>query len=615
MEDLDQIKSDPGVIRVYSRYVKGLKKSGDKYVGLCPIHGEKSPSFTVFADMRFNCFGCQATGNVFQFLEKVDGQDFKQAVETVKKELGSWGEAKTAVESIFRPIAEAKIYKTIDLEKWEKFEDALTHSSAALNWLDKERGIGPGTAQRLHLGFIQSIGNLAGEDNQEFADKGWVGFPCVSGEKILSVKYRSIAAKKFSRQPGMATALFNTEAVDTFEPIFIVEGEIDCLTLEQAGFRSVSVPSAGTKLTPDMKDTIMQASCVVLAGDTDATGSAYLERLWKELGERTYLLKWPGVKDANEFFLKVCDRDVSIFRTKVEQLTAKAKSTPLPDIYAIQEVMRNGEDTTLANREDRLRFPWSEVDKAAILLPGSLLGVMATNTGQGKTSFVLQYSLYGARKYNETVVNWQCELSPSEIAVMVAAQVLRKNRNFLTKEDMREAADQLEGVQYYVGNNSTITNVMDVFDLIEAAVRRTGATQWVLDNVHYYCSGVDDEVRVLAAAMKRGKQICVTYGCKGTIVFQPRKANQQGRGKKTHISDIKGSATAGDTCDAVAAIHRDLNKEDGKTDIYEEKTLVEWLKTRSKGVGKSSAFLHFFGEFCLFEAIESNYEEVPNGVE
>jgi len=109
--------------------------------------------------------------------------------------------------------------------------------------------------------------------------------------------------------------------------------------------------------------------------------------------------------------------------------------------------------------------------------------------------------------------------------------------------------------------------------------------------------------------MKRGKQICVTYGCKGTIVFQPRKANQQGRGKKTHISDIKGSATAGDTCDAVAAIHRDLNKEEGKNDIYEERTLVEWLKTRSKGVGKSSCFLHFFGEFCLFEQLEGNYEE------
>jgi replicative DNA helicase len=356
----------------------------------------------------------------------------------------------------------------------------------------------------------------------------------------------------------------------------------------------------------------MQASMVILAGDTDQTGSSYMSKLWQELGTKSYLLTWPeSQKDANQTFLEHCGRDLNKFKDLVEELTSKAKSQPLPDIYSIQEVMRNGEDTTLANREDRLRFPWKEVDQAAILLPGSLLGVMATQTGQGKSSFVLQYTLYGARKYNETVVNWQCEMTPSEIAVMVAAQVLHKNRNFLTKEDMTEAANQLEGVQYFIGNNSTITDVMDVFDLIEAAIRRTGATQWVLDNAHYYCTGIDDEVRVLSAAIKRGKQLCVAYGCKGTIVFQPRKATQQGRGRKTHITDIRGSASAGDTTDAVVAIHRDLNKEEEKNDIYEEKTLVEWLKVRTKGLGKSSCFLHFFGEFSTFEALDTSHEEAP----
>ena len=94
MDDLDAIKGDPGVIRLYSRYVKGLKRVGDKYVGLCPLHGEKSPSFTVFPDMRFNCFGCQAAGNIMQLIEKIDGCDFKTAVETVKKELGTWSDIK-----------------------------------------------------------------------------------------------------------------------------------------------------------------------------------------------------------------------------------------------------------------------------------------------------------------------------------------------------------------------------------------------------------------------------------------------------------------------------------------------------------------------------------------
>jgi hypothetical protein len=60
------------------------------------------------------------------------------------------------------------------------------------------------------------------------------------------------------------------------------------------------------------------------------------------------------------------------------------------------------------------------------------------------------------------------------------------------------------------------------------------------------------------------------------------------------------------------AIHRELSKEEGKNDIYEEKSLIEMLKTRSKGIGKSSAFLHFFGEFASFESIENNYPE-PEG--
>jgi replicative DNA helicase len=359
----------------------------------------------------------------------------------------------------------------------------------------------------------------------------------------------------------------------------------------------------------------MKSSMVILSGDADAAGTSSMAKLWRELSERTFLLAWPGgMKDANQTFIEHCGRNIDKLRTLVEELTAKAKSTPMPDIYSIQEVMRTGEDTSLVDRQDRLRFPWKSVDEMAILLPGSVLGVMSTSTGQGKTCYSLQFSLFGARKYNETVVNWQCELSPSEIATMVAAQVLHKNRNFLKKEDLKEAADELDGVSYYVGNNPTINNVMDVLDLMEAAVRRCGATVCVLDNLHFYTTGIDDEVRVQAAAMKRIKQMAVQYGLKFIVVSQPRKANAQSRGKKTVIADAKGSASLGDTCDSFMAIHRELSKDttgEGVDDPYEEKTLVEMLKTRSKGLGKSSAFLQFFGEFAEFSAIEHNYEEAP----
>lgn len=612
MDDLDAIKSDSGVLRVYNRYTS-LKKIGDKWTGICPLHSEKSPSFTVYPDMRFQCFGCGKANNIFFLVQEMDGCDFKTAVETVKSEIGNWSEVKSRVENTFKPVAENKTYKTIPLSSWGKMEDALKSSQAAITYLQEQRGISLETAQRLRIGFVQDVSNLAGLEGRDIANKGWLAFPSIEKDKVTGVKYRSLVRKKpggYCRQSGFATGLFNSEAVDPFEPIYVVEGEFDCLALEQAGFRAVSVPSAGVKLSPSQKDLLMNASMVVLAGDNDSTGNGYMRKLWAELQSNTYLLEWPeGIKDANELLLK----DPSSFRTTVEELTQKAKSTPMPDIYSLQETMRNGDDNTLADRPDRLRFPWPEVDTAAILLPGSVCGVMATSTSMGKTALTLQFSLFGARKHNEVVVNWQCELSPSEISVMVAAQVLKKNRNFITKEDLAAAADQLEGVQYYVGNNSSVNNIMEVLDIMEAAIRRLGATQAVLDNAHFYTSGVDDDVRVLASAMKRIKQIAVTYGVKFIVVFQPRKASQAARGKKTQISDVKGSATAGDTCDAVVAIHRDLNKEDGKVDIYEEKTLVEWLKTRSKGVGKSSSFIRFFGEFAEFYALENNYEDPSVG--
>lgn len=615
MEDLDTLKSNPAVLRVYAQYVS-LKKAGDKYVGKCPLpeHQDSSPSFTVFSDMRASCFGCGANLNIFQLVQKMDGCDFKTAVAKVKAEVGdtSWSAAKAKVESTFRPVAEQKTYKVIELSAWKKLEDNLAGSKSAQDFLQNERGITLATAQRLRVGFVQNLGSLAGADGADVAGKGWIAFPSISDGKVISVKYRSISAKRFSRQPGMETALFNTEDIDVFEPVYVLEGEFDVAAMSQAGFKAVSLPSASIKLTPEQKDLIMRAPVVILAGDSDSAGQAAMDRLWKELGNNVYKLTWPEpCKDANQCFLETCGRDVAKFTALVEELTRKAKSQPLPDIYSLQEVMQSGVDTSLADRPDRLRMPWKSVEDGAILLPGSVMGALSTSTGQGKTAFTLQLSLFGARKHNEIVVNWQCELSPSELSVMVAAQVLHKNRNFLTKDDLRRAADQLDGVSYYIGNNPTISGIMEVLDLIEVAVRRVGATVVVIDNLHFYTTGIDDEVRVQAAAMKRIKQMAVAYGLKIVVVYQPRKAQQNARGKKTHISDVRGSASAGDTADAVVAIHRDIAKgedESGRGDIYEEKTLVEWLKTRSKGVGKSSSFLQFFGEFSEFVTLDMNHE-------
>ncbi|HZH61946.1 MAG TPA: CHC2 zinc finger domain-containing protein, partial [Metabacillus sp.] len=67
-ELIEKIQRTSDIVDVISEYVQ-LKKQGRNYFGLCPFHGEKSPSFSVSADKQiFHCFGCGAGGNVFSFL-------------------------------------------------------------------------------------------------------------------------------------------------------------------------------------------------------------------------------------------------------------------------------------------------------------------------------------------------------------------------------------------------------------------------------------------------------------------------------------------------------------------------------------------------------------------
>lgn len=617
LDDLDAIKSDPGVLRVYGKYVRGLKKAGDKWVGCCPLpgHNDKTPSFFVFADGRCSCFGCGENLNIFQLVQKMDNCDFKTALEKVKKEVGhtDWIEAKQKTESTFKSVTEKKEYRTLSLSEYKPIEDNLLKSPEAIRWLEKERGISLATAQKLHIGFKPSLTGLKDEGAADILDKGWMVFPCIDGDLVRLMKYRSIVRKKpggFQRHYGMETVLFGLESIDPFEPLWVVEGEPDRCVMEQAGFPCVSVQFAGDKVSPEMKDRIMGAPEVFLAGDNDGkVGNDCMERLWKELGKSTFYLKWPeGMKDANQTFLEHCGRDPVKFQELVRSLSSKAKSQPMPAVYSLQETMRSGDDLTLSDHPDRFRFPWSGVDKMVNIMPGDVVGINATNTGMGKSTWVVQTTMHNARKYGRCILNYQTEMRPSEIATMVSAQILRKDRNFLTGDDKKIAAGELEGVSYYVGSDPVLSDINQVLDLLESAIKRLSPYAVVLDHFHHLTTGMNNEAQIQSAAMTRIKSIAEIYKVVFINVGQPRKATQQTKGKQIHLTDAKGSAAWADAANAVITIHRDLNKSEDPTmakGAYEDKTLVKLLKGRSMGTGNSACYLTSFGEFASFEQLDS----------
>ena len=78
---IDEINSKIDIVDFISRFVE-LKKAGRNYVGLCPFHHEKTPSFTVSREKGiFYCFGCKVGGNIVEFVKKYESLSFKEAID------------------------------------------------------------------------------------------------------------------------------------------------------------------------------------------------------------------------------------------------------------------------------------------------------------------------------------------------------------------------------------------------------------------------------------------------------------------------------------------------------------------------------------------------------
>lgn len=621
-ESLEALKQHSSILDLYASRLKLTKQAKDRYRAECPfgeLHKngvDRTPSLDVFLDKGtwiFKCLGCGTSDSIFGLLQQTDKVPFKDAVRIAREFTSGWFKDRGQVESVFKSVGQEKDkpLKTFPESDYVKLEEAFAQSKEAQAFLLKERGIDLQTAKRLRVGFRQDVGKLAGESHMDISAKGWLSFPTLHARLVTSVKYRSIVGKYFCKQPGMGTYLWNTESLDFCEPIFLCEGELDAMTLEMSGVRAVSLPNATCTVTPEWKDMLLSAECVILAGDNDgAAGTKKMQQLWAEMQERTFYLKWPGsCKDANEFFLTVCNRNLSVFRTKVNELTQLAKSTPMPGIYSLQEMMVSRAEDNIADHPHRFRFPWANVDAMAILAPGAVIGFTATNTGMGKTTFIIQATLESARKHGEVVLNYQAELSQEQISRMVASQVLFKHRLELSKADYNQAAELIGSAKYYIGRNPTLTTITPVLDLIEAGVRRLSPTVVVLDNLHFLCRFEPDQVKAMENAMQRIKNMAATYNLKFFVLGAPKKADSTNKGKSLHISDVRGSASFGDDSDAVFTLHRDIikDRETNKKDEYEPATKIRLVKVRDKGPGDAEVDLVFIGERATFS--EVTYQE------
>ncbi len=605
INEIAEIKRQVSLVRVAGGRLK-LDKRGTEFWACCPFHNEKTPSFAIKEkgdEQVFYCQGCGKGGDVIRFIEYIDNCTTKVALDKLRAlcaDTATWTEGAAKVQETFQSVAE-KPKTVLPAEKWGVQEAALQAKAPALAWLQSARGITAETAKALRLGYCQACQGRLAEEDEHARDKGWIMFPRISGNKLLAVKMRSIAAKAFSQWKDMdAKALFNVDTINPLEPVFVTEGEFDTAIMEQAGYRAVSVPNSTTKLTPENKVLLKQAACIYLAGDNDGkVGNSAMRTLQRELGENTFILLWPGAKDANEFFLKVCGGNLDTFREKVEALTVKARGTPIEGFTSLLERLRSTGGTDAGADPNRLHFPISALDDMNYNPSGSVVVIYSTYSGTGKTVFATQVMSHEAKR-GEIVVVYSPELRDEQYLALVAAQTLPGGRNraaMIPQADYVETARLLDRTtergtdfRYYVGHSLPDSDADKVLDFIEQTIRVTGCTRFVIDTLHRIIEKLPRESQSEAEGriVKHLEALGIKYG---TIFILIGQSNKEAEDLKEQRRDsygvLRGSRELQDIAYGVYLLHlkRRPGESQDKTQLLEMETDVVLMKDRGKGPG------------------------------
>ena len=316
-----------------------LKRAGTLYKGLCPFHPEKTPSFIVTPEREtWHCFGCGEHGDIFTFLMRRDGLEFREALQRLAERAGVELSERTAredrVRKRLREALEAAVawYREVLLQA-RQAERARAYLA--------ERGFTEATLDRFGIGYAPNTWEALtkrlrskGFSDQELADAGLASpstrggvYDRFRGRIMIPIRDASGRAIGFGGRimPGAegpkylnspATPLFDKSrtlyaidlargAIRREKLAVIVEGYTDVMAAHQAGFENV-VASLGTALTAGQVELANRyADAVALAYDVDVAGEAATQRgLVEELQgvvSKVRVIRIPAGKDPDEY--------------------------------------------------------------------------------------------------------------------------------------------------------------------------------------------------------------------------------------------------------------------------------------------------------------------------
>jgi DNA primase len=348
MSDFAQsVKQQADIVRVIGEYIT-LKKSGaQNYSGLCPFHGEKTPSFSVHVTRQFyHCFGCGVSGDVFKFVQEIDKVSFPEAVKIVAQKCGialpkrEFSSPEEAAESRLRGRL-LELYEQATLFFEEQLKSA--EGARAREYLTG-RGLKAETIAKFRIGYApEGFGSLRDRLNgaapqevlrasglfrakeQEDGSAGRmydyfrkrITFPISNeGGRVIAFTARALDAddpRKYMNSPetplySKGQVLFNLDkarqAIRQQNFVLLVEGQMDCISVFAAGVTPV-LATSGTAFTEQQARLLRRYTTrVVVNFDPDTAGANAAEKsiaLLTEEGFEVRVVTLEGGLDPDRF--------------------------------------------------------------------------------------------------------------------------------------------------------------------------------------------------------------------------------------------------------------------------------------------------------------------------
>ncbi len=316
-----------------------LKRAGTVYKGLCPFHAEKTPSFIVTPEREtWHCFGCGEHGDIFTFLMRRDGLEFREALERLAEKAGVELSERTAREDRRKRRLREGLEAAV---AWFREVLLQAHQAERAREYLAERGFSEETLERFGIGYAPNTWEALtkrlrskGFTDQELSDAGLAspstrggvydrfrgrimipirdasGRPIGFGGRIMpgneGPKYlNSPATPLFDKSRTLYAIDLAKGAIRREKLAVIVEGYTDVMAAHQAGFENV-VASLGTALTAGQVELANRyADGVALAYDVDLAGEAATQRgLVEELQgvvSKVRVIRIPAGKDPDEY--------------------------------------------------------------------------------------------------------------------------------------------------------------------------------------------------------------------------------------------------------------------------------------------------------------------------